>query len=82
MNFIQVENGKGFFTFHEGGNDKGLIFANMKEKKNGEEQISIPGNQMFVVFHTNGDTVKVNYSARIVESMQKYLLVHFSITLF
>ena len=82
MNFIQVEDEKGYFTFHEGGNDKGKIFANMTGKKNGKEEISIPGNQMFVVFHTNGDTVKVNYSAEIVESMQKYLLVHISITLF
>ena len=69
MNFIQIENGKGFFTFHEGGNDKGKIFANMTGKKNGEEEISIPGNQMFVVFHTNEITAKVIYFARIEESM-------------
>ena len=41
----------------------------MTGKKNGEEQISIPGNQMFVVFHTNEMTTKVIYFAKIVESM-------------
>ena len=69
VNFIQVEGGKGFFTFHEGGSDRGKIFANMTGKKNEEEQISIPGNQMFVVFHTNEITAKVIYFARIEESM-------------
>ena len=41
----------------------------MTGKKNGEEEISIPGNQMFVVFHTNEITAKVIYFAWIVESM-------------
>ena len=43
----------------------------MTGKKNGEEEISIPGNQMFVVFHTNGDTVNVTYFSTIVESMKE-----------
>ena len=41
----------------------------MTGKKNGEEVISIPGNQMFVVFHTNEITAEVICFAKIVESM-------------
>ena len=49
------------------------MVENLTGKKN-ETDISIPGNQMYVIFHTNGENTKKGFSARIVESM--YIL-HF-----
>ena len=65
--YIQVEDGKGFLTVHEGGSYKSKLIANMTGKKDGA-QISIPGNQMFVVFDTNGEIAKTLFSIRILES--------------
>ena len=67
VNYIKVEDGKGFFTVHEGGSNKGKLISSMTGKKNGT-QISIPGNQMFVVFHTNGEIAKTKIFAKIMES--------------
>ena len=64
---MQVEDGKGEFTAHEGGSDKGKLIASMTGNQNGA-LISIPGNQMFVVFHTNGEIAKTCIFARIMES--------------
>ena len=69
-NYLKVEYGKGYFTVYEGGSDKAKLISSMTGKRNGE-QISIPGNQMFVVFHTNGEIAKTKYFASIVES--KYI---------
>ena len=42
-------------------------------------KISIPGNQMFVVFNTNGNTVKKGFYAKILESM---LCIYSSVCMF
>ena len=37
--------------------------------KKSDTQISIPGTQMFVVFHTNGNIGGKGFHAKILESM-------------
>ena len=64
---MQLENNKDFFYIYEGGSKKGKMIANMTGKEN-NTQISIPGNQMFVVFHTNDDNGGKGFHAKILES--------------
>ena len=56
-----------FFYIYEGGSQKGKMIANMTGKEN-NTQISIPGNQMFVIFHTNGNIGGKGFHAKILES--------------
>ena len=48
--------------------------ASMTGNQNGA-LISIPGNQMFVVFHTNGEIAKTCIFARIMESKYHYHII-------
>ena len=64
---MQVEDGKGFLTVHEGGSKKGKLVASMTGKKN-EAQVNIPGNQMYIMFHTNGEVATTIFLIRILES--------------
>ena len=57
-----------FLYVYEGGSEKGKMIANMTGKKN-DTNVSIPGNQMFVVFQTNSNTEGKGFHAKIFESM-------------
>ena len=64
---LQLEDNKDFLIIHDGGSDN----AEMVEKLTGtmnETKISIPGNQMFLVFRTNEDIVRKGFHALIMES--------------
>ena len=67
---LQLEDTNDFLSMHNGGSDDseqvGKLTGTMYETK-----IAIPGNQMFVVFHTNEETVRKGFHALIMES--KYL---------
>ena len=54
-------------TVHEGGSKKGKLIASMTGKKN-ETQVNIPGNQMYIMFHTNGEVATTIFLIRILES--------------
>ena len=43
-----------------------MMIVKMTGKKNGTK-ISIPGNQLFIVFHTNGQFAKTRLFTMIVE---------------
>ena len=65
---IQLEKDADFLYVYEGGSEKGKMIANMTGKKS-DTQISIPRNQMFVEFHTNGNIGGKGFHANILESM-------------
>ena len=44
------------------------MIANMTGKKS-NSQISIPGNQMYMEFHTNSNIGRKGFHAKILESM-------------
>ena len=69
-----MEDGKDFLTVYEGGSNQGQIVETLTGKKN-ETNISIPGNQMYVVFHANGEITKTGFSAIIIESICNILIV-------
>ena len=48
--------------------EKGQMIANMTGKKS-NSQISIPGNQMYMEFHTNSNIGRKGFHAKILESM-------------
>ena len=54
-------------TVHEGGSKKGKLIASMTGKKN-ETQVNLPGNQMYIMFHTNGEVATTIFLTRILES--------------
>ena len=68
MQHMQLEKDKDFLYIYEGGSEKGKMIANMTGKKS-DTQISIPGIQMFVVFHTNGQIGEKGFNVKIFESM-------------
>ena len=68
---IQLEKDGDFLYVYEGGSDKGKMIANMTGKLN-NTKISIPRNQMYIEFHTNGDIARKGFHAKIVESMYTY----------
>ena len=51
---IQLEYYKDFLTIYNGSNDNTDMIANMTGKINGRE-VSVPSNQLLVVFTTNED---------------------------
>ena len=53
---------------YEGGSEMGNMIANLTGDKS-STQITIPGNQIFVVFHTNGNIVGKGFLGNILESM-------------
>ena len=65
---IKLEKDKDFLYIYEGGSQKGKMIANMTGKKI-DTHISIPGNQMYIEFHTNGNIEGKGFYAKILESM-------------
>ena len=57
-----------FLYVYEGGSEKGKMIANMTGKKI-DTHISIPGNQMYIEFHTNSIIGRKGFHAKILESM-------------
>ena len=57
-----------FLYVYEGGSEKGKNIANMTGTKS-NTQMSIPGIQMFIEFHTNGHIGGTGFYAKILESM-------------
>ena len=80
-----MEEGIDFIVIHNGGSNDAEMIANLTGTKN-ETIISIPGNQMFVIFHTKEENAKKGFHASIIESKasKTYILVpgHFSQNLF
>ena len=69
MSFLlQLEDGSiDFLSIHNGGSDDSEMVAKLTGIMN-YTKISIPGNQMFVVFQTNHDIVRKGFHALILES--------------
>ena len=59
-----------FLSIHNGGSNDSEIVAKLIGQMN-DTKISVSGNQMFIVFHTNEETVRKGFHALIMES--KYL---------
>ena len=55
-----------FLRIHNGGSDDSEIVANLTGRK--VDEITISGNQMFVVFNTNHVFVRKGFQAMIIES--------------
>ena len=71
MSFLlQLEDGVDFLSIHNGGSDDSEMVAKLTGQIN-DTKIAIPGNQMFVVFHTNDEIVRKGFHALIMES--KYI---------
>ena len=64
---LQLEDTKDFLSIHNGGSDNSEMVAKLTGQMN-DTTISISGNQMFVVFKTNKDTVAKGFHAFIIES--------------
>ena len=64
---LQLEDGKDFLSIYDGGSDDSEMVAKLTGQMNGTK-ISIQGNQMFVVFNTNEDSVIKGFHALIMES--------------
>ena len=67
---LQLEDDNDFLSIHDGGSDDSEMVKKLTGTLNGTK-ISIPGNQMFVVFQTNEEIVRKGFHALIIES--KYL---------
>ena len=68
MSFLlQLEDGNDFLSIYNGGSDDSEMVAKLTGQMN-DIKISIPGNQMFVVFHTNEKIVQKGFQALIMES--------------
>ena len=77
MSFLlQLEDGNDFLNIYEGGRDDAkIMIANLTGTMNGTK-ISIPGNQMFVIFKTNKEMVGNGFYALIMKSKYfKYLKI-------
>ena len=78
---LQLEDSNDFLSIHDGGRDDAeIMVANLTGTMNGIK-ISIPGNQMFVVFKTNKEIVGNGFHALIMKSKYfKYYLKKIAIT--
>ena len=80
-----MEEGIDFIVIHNGGSNDAEMIANLTGTRN-ETEISIPGNQMFVMFHKKEKNLNKGFHATILESKasKTYILVpwHFSQNLF
>ena len=61
-----------FLYVYEGGSEKGKMIANMTGTMS-NTQISIPGNQMYIEFHTNSYIGGKGFNANILGSMYFYI---------
>ena len=65
--FLATEMSGDFLSIHNGGSDDSEMVAKLTGQMN-DTKISIAGNQMFVVFHTNEEIVRKGFHALIMES--------------
>ena len=56
-----------FLSIHNGGSDDSEMVAKLTGQMN-DTKIAIPGNQIFVVFHTNEEIARKGFHALIMES--------------
>ena len=68
---LQLEETNDFLSIHNGGSDDSEIVAKLAGQMY-DAEISIPGNQMFVVFQTNEQIVHKGFHALIIESKYFY----------
>ena len=64
---LQLEDTNDFLEIYNGGSDNSEMLAKLTGQMN-ETEISIPGNQIFVVFKTNHKIVRKGFHALIIES--------------
>ena len=64
---LLLEDTNDYLSIHNGGSDDSEIVANLTGQMN-DTTISISGNQMFVVFKSNNETVAKGFHALIIES--------------
>ena len=64
---LQLEDTNDYLSIHNGGSDDSEMVANLTGQMN-DTKISIPGNQMFLVFKTNHEIVSKGFHALIMES--------------
>ena len=64
---LQLEDTNDYLSIHNGGSDDSEMVANLTGQMN-DTKISIPGNQMFLVFKTNNELVCKGFHALILES--------------
>ena len=64
---LQLEDIKDHLSIHNGGSDNSEMVANLTGQMN-DTKISIPRNQMFLVFKTNHEIVSKGFHALIMES--------------
>ena len=62
-----MEDGKDFLSIYNGGSSDSEIVAQLTGTMD-DFKMSIPRNQIFVVFHTNEDNVRQGFQALIMES--------------
>ena len=73
MSFLlQLEDGNDFLSIHNGGSDNSEMVAKLTGTID-QTKIAIPGNQMFMVFHTNEEIAQKGFNALIMES--KYISI-------
>ena len=64
---IQIAADTCFLTIHDGGSEKAEMIANLNGTMNAAK-ISTPGNQIFVVLHTNGKNASIRFNAAVIKS--------------
>ena len=64
---LQLEDTNDYLDIYNGGSDDSEMVAKLTGAMN-DTTISIPGNQMFVVFKTNNEIVRKGFHALILES--------------
>ena len=64
---LQLEDINDYLSIHNGGSDNSEMVANLTGQMN-DTKISIPGNQIFLVFKTNHEIVSKGFHALIMES--------------
>ena len=64
---LQLEDGNDFLSIYNGGGDDSEVVAKFTGKFD-NKNISVQGNQMFLVFYTNNEIVQKGFNASIIES--------------
>ena len=59
---------------YDGGSEQAEMIGNLNGAMNGTK-ISIPRNQIFIVFHTNGNNTKIRVNATVVKSKLFNILI-------
>ena len=63
--FLQLEDGNDFLSIYDGGSADGEKIAKLTGNIN-EIQISIPGNQMYLMLNTSDENNKMGFHALII----------------